>query len=412
MTQLSILSGSRTIGGTFIRIEDGEKVLVFDQGVRFDIFRRYYTDWVTPLGVMELRKLGILPKEEWYEDVQDIYITHLHLDHLGALSNIPMPISVHIPGGSVYEEIARKRWERSPSWLNIIPESYYIETQDVQPLNEDKNNVLALPVSHSAFPAMAYLYFGKDKNVLYTGDIRVNGYLDKKSFDKLRGGPSLIEYIENQRDIRIDVLLLEGTNFGSDRMPISPKDSLEIMKRILTHHEHVIVTTHYLDVEFLLASIKLAQDLNRECFVLSEPVAKILQAIGVNSKIKVAEEFALTPAFPSITLQEVFEEPSILFASYYEIVDLCRKISKTEIGEKAVASIITEPEPSTEEMVEYEVVNRWLLRTGIQPYRLRVSGHYYPFEIDKILETIKPKSVMPVHTERPALMKTFLQKVR
>jgi ribonuclease J len=410
MTKVNVLSGSRTIGGTFIRIDDGEKVIVFDQGVRFDIFRRYYTDWVTPLGVMELRKLGILPKEEWYEDVQDIYITHLHLDHLGALSNIPKPISVHIPGGSVYEEIARKRWERSPSWLNIIPESYYIETQDVQPLNEDKNNVLALPVSHSAFPAMAYLYFGKDKNVLYTGDMRVNGYLDKKSFNKLRGGPSLLEYMANQRDIRIDVLLIEGTNFGSDRMPISPKDSLEIMKRIGTHHEHAIVTTHYLDVEFLLATIKLAQDLNRECFVLSEPVAKILHTIGVNSKIKVVEDFAVTPAFPSITLQEAFEEPSMLIASYYEIVDLCRKISKTEIGEKAIASIITEPEPSTEEMVEYEVVNRWLLRTGIQPYRLRVSGHYYPFEIDKILKTIKPKSVIPVHTERPELMKTFLQK--
>jgi ribonuclease J len=214
----------------------------------------------------------------------------------------------------------------------------------------------------------------------------------------------------NQRDIRIDVLLIEGTNFGSDRMPISPKDSLGIMKRIFTHHEHVIVTTHYLDVEFLLATIKLAQDLNRRCFVLSEPVAKILHMIGVDSEIKVVEDFAVTPAFPSITLQEAFEEPSTLIASYYEIVDLCRKISKTEIGEKAVASIITEPEPSTEEMVEYEVVNRWLLRTGIQPYRLRVSGHYYPFEIGKMLKTIKPKSVIPVHTERPELMKTFLQK--
>lgn len=410
MTEVNVLSGGRTIGGTFIRIDDGEKVLVLDQGVRFDIFRRYYTDWVVPLGVMELRKLGILPREEWYEGVQDIYITHLHLDHLGALSNIPKPITVHIPGGAVYEEIARKRWERSPSWLNIIPEPYYIETQDVEPLNEDKNRVLPLPVSHSAYPAMAYLYFGKDKNVLYTGDVRVNGYMDKKEFNKLRGGPSLLEYMAHQRDLRIDVLLIEGTNFGLDRMPISPKDSLEIMKRILTHNDHVIVTTHYLDVEFLLATIKLAQGSNKRCYVLSEAVAKILHTIGVNSNINVVEGFAATPTYPSSTIQEAFEEPSILLASYYEVIDLCRKIGKTATSEKNIAGIITEPEPSTEEMVEYEVVNRWLLRSGIQPYRLRVSGHYYPFEIGEIIRTLKPKQIIPVHTENPELMRIFYKK--
>ncbi|MGQ9507536.1 MAG: MBL fold metallo-hydrolase, partial [Candidatus Bathycorpusculaceae bacterium] len=403
MTQINVLSGSRTIGGTFIRIDDGERALVFDQGIRFDIFRRYYTEWITPLGVMELRRLGILPKEEWYERVQDIYITHLHLDHLGALSNIPKPIPVHIPGGTVYEEIARKRWERSPSWLNIIPESYYIEIQDVQPLSEDKNGVLPIPVSHSAFPAMAYLYFGKDKTVLYTGDIRVNGYLDKKGFKKLRGGPSLLEYIANQRDIHIDVLLIEGTNFGSDRMPISPKDSLEIIERILTHNDQVIVTTHYLDVEFLLSVVKLAQDLDRRCYILSEVVAKILHRICIDPKISVVEEFAVIPEYSSSTLQEVFEEPSILILSYYEIVDLCRKVGKAAL-QKNIASIITEPEPAVEEMVEYEIVNRWLLRSGIQPYRLRVSGHYYPFEIGEILKTIKPKQVISIHTEHPELM--------
>ncbi|MDH5462296.1 MAG: hypothetical protein OEX09_08770 [Candidatus Bathyarchaeota archaeon] len=181
--------------------------------------------------------------------------------------------------------------------------------------------------------------------------------------------------------------------------------------RVVVHPKYrTIITSHYLDVEFLLATIKQAHDLNRRCFVLSEAVAKILHTIGVDSKINVVEDFAVTPAYPSSTLQEVFEEPSILLASYYEIVDLCRKIDKTALSEKTIASVITEPEPSTEEMVEYEVINRWLLRSGIQPYRLRVSGHYYPFEIGKILKTIKPKHVTPIHTEHPELMKTYLKK--
>lgn len=62
-------------------------------------------------------------------------------------------------------------------------------------------------------------------------------------------------------------------------------------------------------------------------------------------------------------------------------------MSKAEQQMKSIASIITEPEPPSEEMVIYEIVNRWLLRSGIQPYRLRVSGRYYPFEISDIIKT-------------------------
>jgi len=61
-------------------------------------------------------------------------------------------------------------------------------------------------------------------------------------------------------------------------------------------------------------------------------------------------------------------------------------------------------------MVEYEIVNRWLLRSGIQPYRLRVSGHYYPFEIGEIIKTLNPKRIIPVHTENPELVQVFCKK--
>src|SRR2546426_9782709 len=123
MTEIQILSGKNVIGGNFVKIIDGDRTMVFDQGVRFDIFGRYSSNWVQPKGIMELRKLGVVPKEEWYKDVQSIYISHLHLDHLGALSNIPEGIQVYLPGNSIYSEM-KKRWENSPSWMNLVPENY------------------------------------------------------------------------------------------------------------------------------------------------------------------------------------------------------------------------------------------------------------------------------------------------
>jgi len=132
MVKIEVLSGSRSIGGNFIRITDGDKRIVFDHGMRFDIFKRYYSRLVMPSGVGELRDLGILPKEEWYAGVSDIYVTHLHLDHLGLLSNIPEELTVHLPDVNIYEKM-EKRWERSPSWLSLVPRKYYVKIEGVYP---------------------------------------------------------------------------------------------------------------------------------------------------------------------------------------------------------------------------------------------------------------------------------------
>jgi ribonuclease J len=57
-----------------------------------------------------------------------------------------------------------------------------------------------------------------------------------------------------------------------------------------------------------------------------------------------------------------------------------------------------------EEGVEEAVALGWLRRLGLQPYRLRVSGHYYPHELAKLIQLAKPRELVPVHTEDPALM--------
>lgn len=403
LTQVQILSGSRNIGGTFIKVVDGDNVLVFDQGIRFDLFGRYFSQWIQPSGVMELRKLGVVPKEEWYQSVDELYITHLHLDHLGALSNIPSGIKLHIPGLSIYSEMKR-RWENSPIWLNLIPENYYLQLEDVPPMVEDKNRVLAIPVSHSAYPSFAYLYFGNDKTILYTGDMRLHGFLEDKQFKSLHKGPSLMNYLETQHDLKIDVLLIEGTNFGSERSPILPDSAMALIEKIMTTSDLVMVTSHYLDAEFLTAVLDLAKKLEFRSYLSSEIVAKSLTTCGQKFDVKILEEFSKTPVFPTAPLTSILEGKSLLITSYYEIVDLCRRLEQKEFRNRRTVCILTEPEVTTEEMLEYSAMNRWLSLYGIQTYRIRVSGHYYPFELAEILDTVKFKELLPVHTEHPELM--------
>jgi mRNA degradation ribonuclease J1/J2 len=81
--EIKILSGANSIGGSFIRIEDGDETIIFDQGIRFDVMKKFYSSFISPRGVAELREIGALPKPEWYEGANAIYISHMHLDHLG-----------------------------------------------------------------------------------------------------------------------------------------------------------------------------------------------------------------------------------------------------------------------------------------------------------------------------------------
>ncbi|MBS7631640.1 hypothetical protein KEJ47_08780, partial [Candidatus Bathyarchaeota archaeon] len=146
LVEIKILSGSRSIGGNFVRIEDGDRAIIFDQGIRFDIMSNYYSSLINPRGITELRDLGVLPRAEWYEDASDVYVSHLHLDHLGALSNIPIEVKVHIPSLSIYEDM-EERWGKSPTWLSLVPRKYYLKLEEVKPLEADKNDVTAIPVS-------------------------------------------------------------------------------------------------------------------------------------------------------------------------------------------------------------------------------------------------------------------------
>ena len=187
MTKVEVKYGLKNIGGNFIKITDRDRTIVFDQGIRFGNLSKFFDRSVQPSGIMELRKLDIIPKEEWYENIDNIYISHLHLDHLGALSNIPPNIDIHIPGKSIYLGMKQK-WENSPTWLSIVPENYYSTVNAVNILSEDKNRVLAIPVSHSAFPSVAYLYFGYDKTILYSGDIRINSFLTDDQFESVNRG--------------------------------------------------------------------------------------------------------------------------------------------------------------------------------------------------------------------------------
>lgn len=393
----------RSIGGNFVRIEDKDRVLVFDQGIRFDIMNKYYTSFITPGSVTELRSLGVLPRAEWYEDVASIYVSHMHLDHLGALSNIPLETKILLPSISVYNDM-EERWSTSPTWLSLIPRKYYVEVEELKPLETDKNDVMVIPVSHSAYPAYAFLYFGRDETLLYTGDFRVESFLTREEFNDLNGGESLLDFLAEKHDLKIDTLIIEGTNIGSSRLPLSPEQAMNIIRKLVQSHKQVIATLHSLDLEYAYALMKLSEELKLDFCIASSQTANLLQKVPkLPVKPKVVESYVekLT-GFEKTALEDV-EERSLILVSYREAVNIVKELYSVHKLSQDSVFVVSEPEPRVEEASEYEVIANWFSRMGVEFYTIRASGHYYPYQLRAILKTIKPKKIQVIHTEKPEL---------
>ncbi|MEM4488722.1 MAG: hypothetical protein QXK88_08015 [Desulfurococcaceae archaeon] len=398
MVKVEILSGAKSIGGNFVKIEDRDRTLIFDQGIRFDIIKRFYSGFIAPRGLRELREIGAVPRAEWYEEASAIYISHMHLDHLGLLSNIPCRVKVYLPSLNIYKFLEEK-WCNSPTWLSMVPRKYYVELEELKPLETDKNDVMPLPVSHSAHPAYAFLYFGSDETILYTGDFRVEGFLKGEEFVKAHGGISMFEYLSESRDIKVDKLIIEGTNLGSISAPISPGEEEAILKRIFDAHTLIVATMHPLDLEYALLLSRLSFQTGKSMYIASEAVSKLMEVVaGIQAEPKVVIDYVKTLSnFETVSLENI-EENSVLIASYHETVDVLRDLRDAHVLPRDSATVLSEPEPKIEEAQEYEVIANWFNNLNMQAYLMRVSGHYYPHELKTVINIIKPKNVEFIHT--------------
>ncbi|RLF01559.1 MAG: hypothetical protein DRJ59_05810, partial [Thermoprotei archaeon] len=215
------------------------------------------------------------------------------------------------------------------------------------------------------------------------------------------------KYLEDNRDVKVDTLIIEGTNLGSSRVPITPSDCSRIMSRVMSSVKGVIATAHYLDLEFINALVKTAVDHGLMPFVASERLAIMLDSIALckSEEIKVVSDFVnALVGFETVLLEEVLGDKFLLLTSYYDIVDIIRFIRSYRSRLIDLAAIVSEPEPQGEELIEYDVIVGWLQLFGLQPYRIRASGHYYPYELKTVLDAIKPKNIIPIHTERPEIL--------
>ncbi|MEM2679174.1 MAG: MBL fold metallo-hydrolase RNA specificity domain-containing protein, partial [Candidatus Hadarchaeales archaeon] len=56
---------------------------------------------------------------------------------------------------------------------------------------------------------------------------------------------------------------------------------------------------------------------------------------------------------------------------------------------------------------EFEKLENWLETLGMPLVHIHASGHASPFDLKRMIETLSPRKIIMVHSERPEIFKKF-----
>lgn len=210
------------------------------------------------------------------KDVDAIFYTHYHGDHLGLFHLVPDSISQYI--GKVAKKVAlckhqrlsfiKDRKEQSENEIAKIEAMQSFESQQIIKVGNIK--IIPYFVSHSAYDAFMFLIEVNGNRILHTGDFREHGYLGK-------GLIPTIEKLILKRGA-IDFLITEGTMLSrlDERVRHENELKREVVE-LMKEYKNVFVMCSSTDMERLATFHAANKEIKGRPFVCDDFQKNILE---------------------------------------------------------------------------------------------------------------------------------------
>ena len=249
MVDFQFMSGLNTIGGNIIDICSERGRVIFDYGEILD------------------PTTGSLPDLSSPTENTAIFISHLHIDHIGSLKYVPKEVPIYMSQASyiLYHQLVEVG-EEFPIVASVYPIAYQetIEIGDIQ--------VIAKQSDHDIRGASAFFVETPDVKFVYSGDVRLTGN-DPESVE---------EWLEEANKFRPDLLLLEGTTFSfeEEREHVPEKALYIYWQELLKNNplDVIFLNPYIRATERLLNLSKQAKAVGRD-MVLEPQYAQLLKEI-------------------------------------------------------------------------------------------------------------------------------------
>ena len=391
---LTIHRGTHEIGGSCVEICSDKTKILIDLGMPLDY------DKHTTEEQEQIRS----DAAEWCKGVDALFLSHAHADHYGLFDLLPEGTPVYateetfamLALDGILGDDPTERLEKHP-----LTSGQSCEVADIK--------VTAYIVDHSAYGACAYLIECDGKRILYSGDIRLHG---------VKG----VLYKNLPKDV--DYLLLEGTNIL--RAKSNPTER-QIENQFVEAFNEAPDALHWVwcsakNIDRICALFRACIRCGRT-LVLDPYTANVLAAVTqLNPKIPTATTAEqMRVYFPYYLTKRLLErnpesyiyslEPRKNKVSYNDFmtnpkryVMLVRPSSVTYLERlnvrhiRLIKSIWSGywDEPNTERF------RSWVEEHCEQVKDIHSSGHADTQSLQRIVEHIRPQTIIPIHTDSPS----------
>ncbi|MBS1008259.1 MBL fold metallo-hydrolase [Leuconostoc suionicum] len=369
-TQVEFLNGLNTIGGNIVTFTNQQTRLIMDFGVNF-------APTTTP--ATDLLNDGTLPNlptlfQNMQSDLKStIFVSHLHLDHMGALKYLTSPTDVYMSQDSadLYQVLINLGVEHAPyAKVKIIDYE--------KPINFGPFEVTFFETDHDIRGASAIRVSDGKHIFVHSGDVRLDG-----------PHPERVEHWANVlHDNKIDLFLLEGTEFSfenqNDEFVRQTEQSLQIdFANILKGTEELVVVNPYeRNIDRLLALQNTTHENGRE-FLWDHRFTVILQAMGIKN-------------VQEIDWIKVMSEPS-----HYVVQNRFDQLHDLDQFDKQFVYLHMNGEPLGEYDPRFSELSTYLEKRNVALQLLGASGHAKPNDLVALAQHVNAKQTVPWHSFKP-----------
>ena len=420
MAELTIYRGTHQIGGCCTEIiADGERILI-DLGANL------------PDSDAPIRDDELIAKAFDGRPAVGLLFTHPHGDHYGLYKKVPPNVPMYIgPMAKEILEILVSRLDYVSEEKGLPQVQRMLTYKAGKEMGAFRNiQVTPLYVDHSAPDAHMFFIQVAGKKILYSGDFREHGIVGERN----RLWRTMIGYVRKYAPKGIDLLITEGTMLSRETKtgPDFVQTEEELGQRAEHYfHQHkynfVLVSSTNLDsiMEFYHHTPK---GMSFVCDAYQAEV--ILTAMRGMERKGIFPQYQRSDNHPFIRvlnggyrlrnlrgLGASLQKPVGIEPAPDDIlrrdgfVMLVRKNSNPDPEYKSVFEEMRDEFYPLDGQIIYSMWNGYLKPEHAdqalldyigdrRPVHLHTSGHAYAETIARLIETVRPRVVIPMHTEK------------